>query len=260
MHTKLFYPIVVGSFLLGLMGASCAADLKPALVKAPRTPFMGCGWYGGIGTHAENTNIGVNGQSNNLVGGGLGGTFEVGAALDVVGGYMCASASTMRFVEVIGSYKNIGTGVAAVDPVTGAAGPASVSSKFGFTQRAGIGGAWSEVLAMIPNLGTIINLPPLPSLPAGSVDAHLYAFVALHEDRVNATFDVASATVWQTKFGFGPGTKFRPSPTSHVVVDIWAEYIPAGSGFNVNEPGANVLAKANSGREWRFGTNASIGF
>lgn len=266
MHTKWFYPIVTAAFgaALVLLGnwPAAAADLQPVFnVKAPRTPFMGCSWYGGLGTHAENTNVGVSGQSNNLLGGGLGGTFEVGAALDVTGGYMCASATRMRFVEVTGSYKNIGGGnIAAIDPLTGVAGTASVGSKWGFTERVGIGGAWSEVLALIPNLSTIMGAAPLPSLPSGAVDAHLYMFVALHQDRVNATFDVASASVWQNRFGFGPGTKFRPSPTSNVVMDVWAEYIPAGTGFNVNAPNQNVFAQANNGREWRIGTSASVGF
>lgn len=263
MFQRYFYPIVAFAFgvalvLLGSWPAS-AADLPAVILKAPRTPFMGCGWYGGLGTHAENQNVGVNGQSNNLLGGGLGGTFEVGAALDGVGGYMCSSPTRMRFVEVIGSYKNIGSNVAVVD-ANNVVGPASVSSKYGFTERVGIGGAWSEVLAMVPNLSTLINVPPLPSLPAGAVDAHLYAFVAFHQDRVNATFDVASATVWQTKVGVGPGTKFRPSPTSNVVMDVWAEYVFAGSGFNVNAPNQNVFSQANNGREWRVGTSASVGF
>jgi hypothetical protein len=251
--------ILAATAALALLGTwpAAAADLPRPIYKAqPKATLGGCGWYGLLGTHAENDNVGVTGQTNNLLAGGLGGSFTVGASLDAGGGYMCADPTSLKFIDVRGSYENIGTSGIVANPATATVvGTSSVNSKYSFMERAGIGADWSSVLSYIP-IGSL--LPSWSPLPAGAVDAHLYIFAFALQSRVNFVFDDMSTQVWQNRFGIGTGTKFRPSTTSTIVLDIWTGYAFAGGGFNINQPGGPLFANANTGRAWLIGADVNF--
>lgn len=247
--------LVVAAVLAAFVLPAVAADM-PVKVKLKRLDLAGCGWYTGLGTHAENDNIGVTGQTNNLLGGGLGGTFTVGASVDAIGGYMCASPTSLKFADARVSYQNIGaSGLVANQATAAVVGSSSVNSKWSFMERVGIGADWGSVLSYVP-IGNL--LPSWSPLPAGAVDAHLYVFAFALQSRVDFAFNQMDTLVWQNRFGIGTGTKFRPSTSSTIVLDIWTGYAFAGSGFNINQPGAGLFASANNGRAWLIGADVNF--
>lgn len=229
-----------------------AADLVP--LKAPPKQrilltYNGAGMYYGLHTFAENQKIDVSGATTTSGGilSGLGGTFAVGAAVGLTGGYMWGDGTSWKAVEAMVSYKNIGT-----DTVMTAAGvPASMQSNWSFTERFKLGGPLASALNLIPNLSTLFPVFDATSpIPGGIASTtHPYIFGAFHQDDVSASFGLANGRAWKLKGGAGIGAMTQLA--SGVVMDVWAEYIPASSGVTIGAPGTS--ASVSSGRESRIG-------
>lgn len=252
--------------MLSLLGSwpASAADLPPIIYKGPKKAisFPGCGGYIGLHTFAENDKVQVAGTVPVAGGGvlsGIGGTYDVGAAIGGTAGYSCAKSDTSWWaIEVMASYKNTGTTLAT--PVTAGAATgvtASIDSRWSSTQRAKWGADWQTVLNYFPTLGSLF--PGVPSLPVGATNTHVYIFGAIHEDQIDASITGSSRNGWRVRPGFGIGTMFQPGTsgglaatpgTSKLWMDIWAEYIPAGKGVDL---GVTPLVSVNSGHETRLG-------
>lgn len=223
-----------------------AADMLPAPVAAkPRIldTYQGSGWYYGAHTFAENQKTTVDPS--------LGGAYTVGGAAGLTLGYMWgANGVSWQALDFMVSYKNVdGSIPAASDPV-------KLDSRWSFTQRFKFGGSPAVLTALLPNTGTLF--PALPAPPVGGVGTtHPYLFAAVHEDDVSESAGVPIGRAWRIKGGFGLGimqqlgrTQNNPNG-AHVVMDLWAEYIPPSSVITFGLP--SDFIKLRSGRETRIG-------
>lgn len=257
----MFSKIIAAAALLAVCALpAAAADMPVKAVYKRATLVSTCGWYWGAHTVAENEKLQVSGTTTSPTGGvlsGIGGVTNIGASVGLTAGYRCGSPSTWYAFEGMASYRNVGQTVMAADPNgTNPAIPATVTGKWGFTQRAKLGGPWQDVLNYLPNFGGLFQAQPL--LPAGISDAQAYLMAGLHEDDISGSFaGVPAGTAWRVRVGFGVGTDFALGTSSNGSVpmrqDVWAEYIPSGQGLNVglkNGMGASL----NTGAEIRLGT------
>lgn len=201
---------------------SRAADLP---VKAPPSvlsgyPYSASGFYAGIGA--------VAGVLSSNVGDATNGTslYSAGAALDITAGYQFLAAGTWFAVEGSIQYTNMGGAVAC-----GVATSCSVTSRWGFEQRALVGFPIQTVLNVMPNLGNFF--PALPALPGGvnamSATSHPYIFAGLREDDVSAIIGLAQASVWKIQPVAGIG--LRQQWTNGLVVDTSAGCTFANTGL-----------------------------
>lgn len=257
--------LLATSAALALLGnwPAAAADLPQIITKgyvAKRAVFANstCGWYLGAHTVAENEKLDVAGtvpSGRGTLLAGVGGVTNVGAGVGGTGGYRCGTPTVWYAAEFMGTYRNIGETVMAADPngVTPAI-PASVSGRWGFTERAKLGGPWQTVLNLLPTLGGL--LPAQPILPAGATDAQAYLFGALHQDDISGSFaGIQSGTAWRVRVGFGVGTDFAIGTNSNVPMrqDLWVEYIPPSQGITLGLS-QGAAATLNTGAEIRIGT------
>lgn len=236
---------ILGIALALLTVPAMAADLAVLPMKAPRQPILftysGSGIYLGIGTYGEVdkakivTPVGLQAVND----------FAAGGAVNATVGYMWGNGTSWYAIEGIAAYQNVGA-----DAAIGG----SVSSRFGFTERALMGGPVTSVLGLLPNLSTVFPVFPTP---IASTTTHPYLFAAFHQDDVSADFGLSNAKVWRFRGGLGAGLKQQlgstaPNPAaSQVTADIWAEYLMPGSGIIVGVPAG--LAKANQGSGARVG-------
>lgn len=199
-----------------------AADLP---TKAPPAAFAGfpynaSGFYAGIGAVASVLSSNVGDATNGTA------LYSAGAALDVTAGYQFLAAGTWFAVEGSVQYTNMGGAVAC-----GVATSCSVTSRWGFEQRALVGFPIQTVLSVMPNLGNFF--PGLPALPGGvnaaSGNSHPYIFVGLREDDVTAAIGLASSKVWKIQPEAGIG--LRQQWTQGLVVDTSAGCTFANTGL-----------------------------
>lgn len=239
--------LLLGLAMLAAPSLAAAADmvLKATPQQRILQSYAGHGWYFGAHTFAENQKL--------EPGSGLGGTFAVGGAVGLTAGYMWGDGNSFKALEAMASYKNL-DGSIPTTPVVGV--PASVNSKWSFTQRAKFGGPVDVLLNVLPNMSTLF--PALPPAPTGGVGlTHPYLFGALHEDDISQSIGVPIGRAWKIKAGFGVGMmqtlgKSQTNPNgSTVVADVWAEYIPPMSTITVGAPAG--FEKTNQGRESRIG-------
>ncbi len=242
--------------LLGNWPAS-AADL-PTKAGTPRPrvalTYTGAGWYATIGTFAEMARATVDGPQGVAFSG-----FTAGASLVLGGGYMWGDGTTWKAIELLGHYQNVGGS----SPVGTPNAVGSVNSKFGFTERFLLGGPLLAALqGLIPTTGGV--LPALPTLPVGTTGSHPYIFVAAHQDDVSANYQgnctpacqPGDSKVWRVRAGAGMGVQTQFTPTQPgaipVVMDVWAEYLFAGSGLTLGNTGG-IESSANMGGGARTG-------
>lgn len=221
-----------------IAGAAClsaqAADIKlptKAPIIAAGYPYQGSGFYAGIGA--------VGAVLSADIGGNRGGAslYSAGAALDLTAGYQFTTGRNWYAIEASAQYTNMGGSVACTGDI-----PCSVSSKWGFEQRALIGFPIETVLSVMPNLGTFF--PGLPALPGGvnaaSGTSHPYLFAGLREDDVSAAYGLERARTWKIQPVVGIG--LRQQWTSGLVVDTSAGCTFANTGLAINAPD-NVSAR-----------------
>ena len=246
---KSFFGFSVCAGILVLLGAwpASAADVA---TKAPRPrvalTYTGSGWYGMLGTFAEMDRATVEGSQGVAFSG-----YTAGGSLALGGGYMWGDGTTWKAIEVFGSYQNMGNGSAVGAPVQG-----SINSKFGFTERFLLGGPLLAALqGLVPFGGTNPSLP-VPPLPIGTAGSHPYIFVAAHQDDISANYLGADAKVWRVRGGVGMGVQSQFTPTTPgaipVTMDVWAEYLFAGSGLTIGNTNG-VESSANTGGGARTG-------
>lgn len=243
--------LIAAAGALTLLGNWPAAAADVAITKAlqprPRVAltYTGAGWYGTIGTFAEMDRATVDGPQGVAFSG-----FTAGASLVVGGGYMWGDGTTWKAIEILGHYQNLGSGSAVGAPAQG-----SINSKFGFTERFLLGGPLLAALqGLIPTTGGV--LPALPTLPVGTTGSHPYIFLAAHQDEVGANYMLDNSKVWRVRGGAGMGVQTQFTPTQPgaipVVMDVWAEYLFAGSGLTLGNTGG-IESSANMGGGARTG-------
>lgn len=249
MRERTFYLVVTLAWgtMLSLLGnwPASAADLKPIPypVKARvQMSYQGCGTVYGLGTFAE--------ADKATVSGGQGVAFQgyaAGGALAASFGYMCGDGTSWKAVEAMVHYQNIGSG----SVIVGNQVEGSIHTKVGFTGRAMFGGpVLAAFNSFLPNMST--SLPVIPQLPLGTVGSHPYFFGAVHADQVGADYIQADSKVWRVRGGVGVGTQAQFTPSTPgatpVMIDVWAEYIFAGSGLTLgNVAGAEAVANMGGG-------------
>lgn len=244
--TKFLLCIAAALSLLGNWPAA-AADI-PVGKARPRVAltYTGSGWYGMLGTFAEMDRATIDGPQGVAFSG-----FTAGASIAIGGGYMWGDGTTWKAIEVFGSYQNIGNGSAVGQPVQG-----SINSKLGFTERFLLGGPLLAALQGLVPFGGINSSLPVPPLPIGTAGSHPYIFLAAHQDDVSANYLNSDAKVWRIRGGAGLGVQTQFTPTTPgaipVTMDVWAEYLFAGSGFTIGNTGG-VESSANMGGGARTG-------
>lgn len=255
---KFLLCLAAGLALLGGQQAS-AADIAMKAQPRPRVAltYTGSGWYGAIGTFAEMDRATVDGPQGVAFSG-----FTAGASLAIGGGYMWGDGTTWKAIEILGHYQNIGNGSAVGQQVQG-----SVSSKFGFTERFLLGGPLLAALqGLVPQGGLSGVIPVIPALPTGTTGAHPYIFLAAHQDDISANYSAVDALgkpsgtgdakVWRVRAGAGMGVQTQFTPTTPgaipVVMDVWAEYLFAGTGLTIGNTGG-AESSANMGGGARTG-------
>lgn len=235
---KMMWGIVA---ILASLSSANAADMLP--VKALPKPtvlftYAGSGLYFGLGTFAENDKLS---SSGGLI--DIGGAYQVGASINAVGGYMWGNGSTWAAVEAMAGYKNVG-----VETMAGPNTPAVFSSRYGFTERVKVGGPITALLSMLPSIAG--QFPTLPSVALGS-NVHPYLFAAAHQDPLRSSIGLAEGKAWIIKGGFGIGAMSQLSP--RIVMDVWAEYVPAGGSLTLGLPAG--IEKTSQGHESRVGAS-----
>lgn len=216
-----------------MAGAAGAADL-PVKAATPLVtagyPYSGNGFYAGIGAVGAVANSGVAGSN----------LFSAGAALDLTAGYQwslnCATnGSCTNWAALQGSvqYTNLGTTTTCPTGVS-----CSINSKWGFELDGLFGFPLTNVLSVMPNLGTIF--PALPALPAGvtAATSHPYLLVGLRADDVSGAYGLANGQVWTFQPAIGMG--LRSQWTQGLAVDTSASCTFAGTGFTVGGVNANL--------------------
>jgi opacity protein-like surface antigen len=244
--------LAAAAVLLSVSSAS-AADLSVAPVLTKARPsvllsYYGSGFYWGAHAIAETTRV----DALSPAGSTLGGTFGVGGSFGGTVGFMIGQGTRWYALEAMASYRNLST-----NAITTAGEMTSINSKLGFTQRVKFGGdGILAILNSIPNL--MGQFPTLPQLPTGVIGtSHPYAFVALHEDALRGVLGVDAGRAWQISPGFGLGLMSQMGPTAAnprglpLTVDVWAEFIPAGSSFRIGVPADD--AKISTGRSVKAG-------
>lgn len=231
--------LVLSAAVLGLTAAQ-AADLP---VKAPVPnvlmgyPYQGSGLFGGIGVVGAvlSADVGNAGNGTSL--------FSAGAALDLTFGYQWAMGGNWYALEGSAQYTNMGGSVACGPSVN-----CSVTSRWGFEQRAVIGFPINLVLSVLPDLGNFF--PALPALPGGvkvaSTTSHPYVFAGLREDDVSASIGAAFAQAWKVQPLVGIG--MRQQWTQGLVVDTSASCTFANTGIAI---GGTLGGSASFGRDCR---------
>lgn len=219
--------------------AAFAADLP---VKAPPNlmtgyPYAGNGFYAGIGVVGAVMSANVGDASSGT------GLYSAGAALDLSAGYQFTMGGNWYALEGSAQYTNMGGSVAC-----GTLTNCSVTSRWGFEQRALIGFPIMTVLSVMPNLGNFF--PGLPALPGGvnaaTGNTHPYLFAGLREDDISASIGLANAHAWKIQPIVGIG--LRQQWTQGLVVDTSANCTFANTGISIG--GVNN-ASANFGRDCR---------
>lgn len=249
--------LLIAASLVAFVVPTFAADMPTKAPVRYRAVVNPCGWYFGVHTVAENEKVAVTGSvpsSPSAVFSNLGGLTNIGAGVGGTVGYRCGNGPVWYAAEFMGSWRNIGQTVTAVDGNNGATIiPASVSGRWGVTERLKVGGPWQAVFDALPAVGNL--LPVQPALPPNATDAQAYLFAALHQDDISASFGLAQASAWRVRAGIGLGTDFALGLSAAIPLrqDVWVEYIPAGQGLNLGLPGG-FAAKVNSGSEIRLGT------
>lgn len=199
-------------------------------------PYQGSGFYVGLGA--------VGAVLSADVGGDTGGSsiFSAGAAIDITAGYQFTSTNNWYAFEASAQYTNMGGSVACP------ADACSVSSKWGFEQRALIGFPIQQVLSVLPNLGTVFpGLPPLPGgVNASTTNTHPYIFAGIREDDRSAAFGLARAQVWTIQPVVGLG--LRQQWTNGLVADTSVGCTFADTGLQL---GGLDNASAKFGRDCR---------
>lgn len=222
------------------VSSALAADLpvkvKPNILAG--FPYQGSGFYVGLGA--------VGAVLSADVGGDTGGSniFSAGAAIDLTAGYQFTSTNNWYAFEASAQYTNMGGAVACGN----AADACSVSTKWGFEQRALIGFPIQQVLSVLPNLGTVFpGLPPLPGgVNASTTNTHPYIFAGIREDDRSAAFGLARAQVWTIQPVVGLG--LRQQWTNGLVADTSVGCTFADTGLQL---GGLDNASAKFGRDCR---------
>ena len=264
LEMKLFYPAVIGGWLLVGAGAhALAADLAPAYKASPLAyPLVGSGFYWGINAEAGVAQSNVNGNalfvtslaSGNLVasGGSIGGTI----------GWLKGSATSWIALQASVNYTNISGSVAVTDANGDQLGTVGVRSKWSAEQVIKIGG-FPALFGYLPNFGISMPVltPPMPVLPAGYIAgvAKPYFMAGVRE------FD---ANGWVSSFsghnigvapliGMGMVTPLVDSTgaVSGAALDTYAKVIFPGRGFSVDFTSNNPTlgGGANMGTQYVAG-------
>lgn len=244
------YLLAAAITLAGMVANAPAADLPPIMKAPPRIlmTYQGRGCYYGAETFAQNDRIKAS-QSTGVIGGTLGGTFEVGGAVGVMAGCLWGDGVSWKAIEVAGTYKNI-----SATPVMADGSPAAFDSRWGMTERFLIGGPITRVLDLLPNVSSLF--PVLPVVQGGVGTTHPYLFAAAHQDLLKSRVGFAEDHAWAIRGGFGMG--FKQQVTSGLVMDVWAEYIPAGGSTVIGSAAAKNLASVGQGRETRIGVGLAF--
>ncbi len=219
-----------------------AADFPvKARVVAPGYPYLGSGFYFGIGTEGvvANATAAAPGAGTNL--------YAAGADLNAAIGYQgsIGGGSNWYAAELKLAYQNLGG-----SQLCGVGSVCTVASKFDVEERFLIGFPVAAVLALLPSWGSIF--PALPAQPPGVVTSasHPYLGLGLHESPVVGTVAMPgatmSATAWQVQPAVIVGMKNQW--TAGLVVDTWAEYSFANTSFSLGGGAA-----ANQGSTARVG-------
>lgn len=214
-----------------------AADLPVKAIKPiafTGYPYQGSGFYVGVGAVAAvlSADVGANTGSTNI--------FTAGAALDLTAGYQFTTGSNWYAIEGSVQYTNMGGAVACPG-----ASDCTISSKWGFEQRAIAGFPYQMLMNVLPNFGAIF--PGLPPLPTGTAtNVHPYVFLGLREDDRSAMFALARATVWTVQPTAGAG--FRTQLTNGAVMDTSVGCTFADTGVQLGGPDN---ASAKFGRDCR---------
>jgi hypothetical protein len=186
-----------------LAGPAVASDLP---TKAPvfggPYPTTGCGMYYGVNALGSASPVSAAPPGTTALGGDVGGTI----------GYTCAFNTTnFWFAEAMGDFQNL----------NGTATGFSLTGPAHFEERFAVGGPLNQMFNVLPNL----NLPAVPSLPllpsgitAGPTNG--YAYAALNQDDISASFGLVSNREWLLGPEIGVGMLSRLS--NNVVADVWA--------------------------------------
>lgn len=234
------------SLLLALSIAAASLLGAPAIgadlpVKAPRLlaagfPYQGSGFYAGIGAVGAvlSADVGANTGGSSV--------FSAGAAIDLTAGYQITTGNNWYAFEASAQYTNMG-GAVACGTVN-----CSVSTKWGFEQRALIGFPIQQVLSVLPNLSAAFpGLPPLPGgVNASTTNTHPYVFVGIREDDRSAIFALQSAQVWTIQPVAGLG--IRQQWTNGLVADTSVGCTFTDTGLQL---GGIDNASAKFGRDCR---------
>lgn len=218
--------------------SALAADLpiKAPRLTAPGFPYNGSGFYAGLGAVGAvlSADVGANTGGSSI--------FSAGAAVDLTIGYQFTTTNNWYAIEASAQYANVGGSVACPGDVC------SISSKWGFEQRALIGFPISQVLSVLPNLGTVFpGLPPLPGdVNASTTNTHPYIFAGIREDDVSAAFGIARAQTWKIQPVVGLG--LRQQWTNGLVADTSVGCTFADTGIQL---GGIDNASAKFGRDCR---------
>jgi opacity protein-like surface antigen len=193
---------------IALMVSAFAADLP---IKAPQQvfgpyPVNGCGLYYGINSM---------GSANAIAGGPVGGQIvqgDIGLTL----GYTCALSPNGSFWFVEGNFDWAN--------LNGSQNGFSMTGPLHLQQRAAFGSPLNSLLSQIFPVTNSLAVPPLPVLPNGITagPGAAYAFVALDEQDISASFGLKSNRDWMISPGFGIGMLYRLS--NNVVADVSVMY------------------------------------
>ena len=232
---------ILAAAIVLVSGSAYAADPNPPVLKAPRSilyPYSGSGFYFGVGSVAIATNPNINGVTQtNLQ--------AVGASLGVKLGYRWALGTPASDLAMAIETANYWNNVGAATTCDGTS--CSVSSRFTSIERVKLIAPLSMIASLFPGL----NLPSLPTLPAGinPVGNHTYAFVGAKIDDTSAGYGYATGRQWQASPGLGVGFELQIANGS--AVDVWAGYFSAAQGFNLGP----ATALANQGHTWMTGVS-----
>lgn len=226
------------SLFIGAPALGADLPIKTPRILAAGYPYQGSGFYAGLGAVGAvlSADVGANNGGSNI--------FSAGAAVDFTAGYQLTTGTNWYAFEASVQYTNIGGAVAC-----GPAGdPCSVSTKWGFEQRAKFGFPIQQVLSVLPNLSAAFpGLPPLPGgVNASTTNTHPYIFAGLREDDRSAMFGLARAHVWtiQPVAGFGLMQQW----TNGIVADTSVGCTFADTGLQI---GGVDNASAKFGRDCR---------
>jgi len=261
---KLFYPAVIGGWLLVGLGAhALAADLAPLYKAKPIAyPTSGFGCYWGVNAEAGVAQSNVNGNalfatslvSGNLVaaGGSIGGTV----------GCLKGTETSWFAIQASINYANISGSIAATDANGDLLGTVGVRSKWSAEQVVKLGG-FPALFGWLPNIGISMPVltPPTPVLPAGftAAAAKPYFMAGLREFDANGWVSGFSghAVGFAPLVGVGMITPLIDSTggVSGAALDTYAKVIFPGRGFSIDLTSHNPTlgAGANMGTQYIAG-------